>query len=235
VPANVSSNLLPGNLFHRAEEYWLPEHMSDHIYAVFNVVQTPPAFRTKFAKPVFVNESISDRLSWGKNLQSAAPYVSIPFLNSLYQINSNAGSPSLGQAVFETNGENFSPSDLKLFQTIYGMPQQDVIDLYNLAIATCTTAKCAEGNLDLQYIMGVAQNVQTYYWYTPPTGDPFVNWILDVASNPDPPQSHSISWGSIEPVKAILSFSSLIPLLSSSSLAFSIPISLSLYAYFCSN
>jgi putative alpha-1,2-mannosidase len=39
---------------------------------------------------------------------------------------------------------------------------------------------CNEGNLDLQYIMGVAQNVATIYWYVG-GGNPFVTWLTDIA------------------------------------------------------
>ena len=59
-----------------------------------------------------------------------------------------------------------------------------------------------EGNLDMQYIMGVAQNVASLYWYI---GDnnPFLAWILDVAASTSPPQVNSISWGSVEAVKQL--------------------------------
>jgi hypothetical protein len=47
--------------------------------------------------------------------------------------------------------------------------------------------------------MGVAQNVVTIYWYVD-GNDAFLQWITAVADEDDPPQSNSISWGSIEQV-----------------------------------
>jgi hypothetical protein len=47
--------------------------------------------------------------------------------------------------------------------------------------------------------MGVAQNVVTIYWYVD-GNDAFLQWITAVADEVDPPQSNSISWGSIEQV-----------------------------------
>jgi hypothetical protein len=62
---------------------------------------------------------------------------------------------------------------------------------------------CLEGNLDLQYIMGMAQSTVTIYWYCEGL-NPFVTWITDVADSPHPPTSNAISWGSIEQVIGIL-------------------------------
>jgi tripeptidyl-peptidase-1 len=56
---------------------------------------------------------------------------------------------------------------------------------------------CIEANLDVQYIMAVAQNVSTvfYYW----TGsDVWLSWISTVADMEDPPDVFSISYGSYE-------------------------------------
>ena len=63
---------------------------------------------------------------------------------------------------------------------------------------TCSSS-CNEGNLDLQYLMGVAQGTATIYWYVAGT-NPFISWALDVADESDPPKANSISWGSIEQV-----------------------------------
>ena len=56
------------------------------------------------------------------------------------------------------------------------------------------------GNLDIQYIMGVAQNTASIYWYEAGTPylDPFVQWVTDIANSPNPPLVNSMSWGSSE-------------------------------------
>ncbi len=40
------------------------------------------------------------------------------------------------------------------------------------------------------------------YWYVG-GNDPFVDWITDVADEAHPPQSNSISWGTIEQVRIV--------------------------------
>lgn len=56
------------------------------------------------------------------------------------------------------------------------------------------------GNLDIQYIMGVAQQTISIFWYEPSNSavDPFVQWVTDVANDPNPSLTNSMSWGSNE-------------------------------------
>ena len=136
--------------------------------------------------------------------------VTIPFLNAFYRIQSNKGSSNQSQGVFETDHKKFSQNDLNLFQRTFGLTVQPAIDKYGFSNTdTCYSTKypdlnnpdCYEGNLDLQYIMGISQNTKTYYWYQSYNNvDPYLNWITTMANEPNPPQSNSISWGTIEQV-----------------------------------
>lgn len=194
------TNISDTSTFHRAEEYWLPADIADHTHAVFNTVQPPPKVISKLAPPIPLDRSTS-HLRSEKTSQSGAAYVSVSFLNRIYGISSNVGSSQLSQGVFETNNENYSPNDLTYFQRYFNLPYETVIDRYGLATTSCSFGNCGEGNLDVQYLTSVAQNTPTIYWYADAsTNDPFINWILDVSSSSNPPQSNSISWGSVEQV-----------------------------------
>ena len=136
------------------------------------------------------------------------PGVTPPFLNAFYKIQSNKGNKSMSQAVFETSGEKFSPGDLKNFQISNNIPRQAAVDRKGISSTeTCLSAafpdssnpSCYEGNLDLQFLMGIAQRTTTIYWYEA-TGNPFLSWITSMANTPRPPLSSSISWGTIEQV-----------------------------------
>eukprot|EP01036_Dinobryon_divergens_P027015 gene27015-35722_t len=145
-------------------------------------------------------------------VQPAASYtyrVTISFLDSFYQVSSNKnnGSSRMSQSVFETNSEYYSPSDLTLFQQQYGLTVQAAVPYngHNTSQPCSLTGgspSCTEGNLDIQYIMGMAQVSTSIYWYTSSasssTYDPFTTWILAVAADPNPPQSNSLSWGAYE-------------------------------------
>lgn len=100
-------------------------------------------------------------------------YTDVAFLKAYYQIFNTQANSSHRQAVFETNEEYFSTSDLSSFQSDNNLVQQSAIDVggYSLTDASCSLSSnddpyrsCSEGNLDIQYIMGMAQNAMSLYW-----------------------------------------------------------------------
>lgn len=102
--------------------------------------------------------------------------VTVEFLNDFYQIRTNMGSLSLNQSVFATLNEYFSPDDLTLFQQYYDLTVQPALSIGNHSIHNCSQSgiSCFEGNLDIQYIMGIGQATSTVYWFVPADSDPFV-------------------------------------------------------------
>lgn len=70
---------------------------------------------------------------------------------------------------------------------------------FSVAHPESTNPDCYEGNLDLQFLMGVSQATTTIYWYDG-SGNPFIGWITSVSNTAKPPLSNSISWGSVEQV-----------------------------------
>jgi tripeptidyl-peptidase-1 len=57
---------------------------------------------------------------------------------------------------------------------------------------------CGEANLDVQYMMAVAQGAPTWFWFVPGDVEPFVEWINAVNDMDNPPLVHSISYGGYE-------------------------------------
>jgi hypothetical protein len=119
------------------------------------------------------------------------------FISSYYNITSNTGSLLVSQAVYETDQEGFSPSDLTMFQTTFGLPQQaPKTNQFGDFSSDCSSGYCYEGNLDVQYIMGIAQNVETTYDYELTDQYDFLsNWIISVSNTATPANVYSISWG----------------------------------------
>ena len=142
-------------------------------------------------------------------MQVQGTSVTVSFLDTFYSIPSNLGSASLSQAVFacDTGTANyFSPQDLTSFQTQYGLTQQAALIKNGHTTATCsTTFPCTEGNLDVQYIMGIAQSTVTTYWYVNTGSDSFVTFVTDVANTAQPPTVLSLSFGASEVVRDLLS------------------------------
>jgi subtilase family serine protease len=202
-----------------ANEYSIPAHLVPHLSAVFNTVQATPEIYTKYhrqddevlSSSSFATSSSSPSLRrndlslTSKGLTSSDGKVTVSFLNKFLQIESNAGSSLQQQSVFETSEEYYSPNDLAAFQDYYDLPDQAALHPYGYTTTNCVSNDCYEGNLDVQYMMGIAQDTATVYWYVPSDeANPFVLWVTDVANMTNPPLVNSISWGSNELVCMII-------------------------------
>jgi hypothetical protein len=94
-------------------------------------------------------------------LQDTTP-TTVSALNKLYKIPSNKGNATQRQTVLQMSDSFWSPDDLLLFQQRYDLPQQAALDEGNFAnnsrtSTQCNVDNCVEGNLDIQYISGIAQ------------------------------------------------------------------------------
>jgi hypothetical protein len=197
------------HIIYRASEYSIPVHLKDDIHAIFYTVQTPPEFHQRFRMK---QEKTSDgrqpfksvfRVDRNSNINAqSSSAVTVSFINSYYQVPTNIGDSRLNQSVFETANEFMSTDDLTSFQNNYGLTVQSAIGIGGYVAKTCNTEfmSCAEGNLDIQYIMGIAQKTASVYWYITDSGDtdPFVVWVTDMANQKNPPKSNSASWGALE-------------------------------------
>jgi tripeptidyl-peptidase I len=91
----------------------------------------------------------------------------------------------------------YSPSDLSKFQTQNNLPnQQPTVVGTNDANKPGT-----EASLDIEYIMGVATNIKTFFIYTNGTTggqEPFLDWIIGMNNASSAPITNSISYGDTE-------------------------------------
>lgn len=238
VEAPVSSleNLLSTTFYHwedmssaapkkfiRAKTYSLPTSISNHVAAIFEVVQPPPIISKKYAHSEENHRHLQTRRQPLSPSKPTAPQkktvvVNPPFLSNLYSIRGPLarGSVNMTQAVFETSFQYFSVSDLHDFQATFNLSRSTPIDIGGYEIIpgdNCTimsdpgvsslmpwqVKNCNEGNLDVQYIMSTAQDVATTYWYVDGDAvDAFVQFVTDVSNSQNPPRVLSISWGTQE-------------------------------------
>ena len=85
----------------------------------------------------------------------------------------------------------------------YNVPSQKIArDIGgNVDDNTCKflSYECGEANLDIQYIMGIGQDIPTTFWSTDDDST-FANWISQVAAAKDIPWVHSVSYGQVRRV-----------------------------------
>lgn len=208
----------PAKRIHRSSSYSLPSSLKEHVATVFHTVQVPPEYKPKYRMKHSVNlqalpSKTPARSFWLNferiwNPKKYDGVTTISLLKSHYKIGSLVGNASLSQSVFETADEYFSPDDLASFQKYFDLPSQEAIAKNGHDISQCSLsssgAQCSEGNLDIQYIMGIAAKTKSYYWYVSDNNgnsDPFVTWLLELADEDNPPTSNSISWGAVEQVR----------------------------------
>jgi len=154
-------------IVHRAESYKIPEQLREHISAIFQTSQAPVIpQRYGQRRPYQATSQVDDSLSQNKSID-VIPYAAAGLtgdsrpasLNQMYGISSNKASASLSQAVFETNSEKMSQSDLKKFQEQYSLPQQAAIIFNSTDSQSCNTNTCSEGNLDIQVYIQIYVSV----------------------------------------------------------------------------
>jgi tripeptidyl-peptidase I len=183
---HVNDQVKPIN---RAVHYSVDSEIADVVSAVFQTTQFPHV-----APPKIPMKAVKDD-------NEVTGHITPAKLNSYYNIFTNTGSSSASQAVFESIGQYYSPSDLTLFQEQYGIPLQNVtydIGGYESDSECVEDANnCVEANLDVQYLMAISQVTPTTYWYDGAT-DSFLDWIQAVASSENPPLVNSISYGATE-------------------------------------
>ena len=180
-------------------EYSLPVEIAVDILGVFNVADVPVNPRPNVVKgpdpPANMDRPASSSSGGGTIIPN---YVTPALLNKVYSIDSNIGSTLVSQGVYETSSQTYSPSDLTAFQNSVGIPKQSVAvdigghqsDTYCLQY----NSNCYEGNLDVQYMMGVSQVTPMTYYYIDESNF-ILNWLQVMASTPSPPLVLSVSWG----------------------------------------
>jgi len=172
----------------RAAEYTLPSHVESSIDFISGIVNFPTKGKRDFKTTTL------------KKRQDGT--VTPATLNSVYNIkDNNVASQKSTQSLFEALGQQFSSGDLADFQEEYNVsvnPVANIIGSNNGWYCLLNPNNCGEANLDVQYIMAVAQNSPTTFWVIDEnSNDPFLDWVVALAKDSNPPLVHSISYGSI--------------------------------------
>lgn len=221
----------PSDLMYRARSYSLPDFLTSHVEAAFYVTDFPMKVETSLhTHPIvqelqydevnaYLEQNVPDvvrhlrgeesrELKQKVELTAGAVYPNYVYpavLNKYYNITNNTGSSIVTQAVYATIGQTMSPSDLTAFQTKFALPIQGIAQDVNGHVSNSACVAngndCIEANLDIQYMMAVAQKIPTvfYYWNTSAGGGvDWLGWVTTIASLPNPSDVYSISYGGNE-------------------------------------
>lgn len=186
----------------RAKKYSLPRHLMEHVATVFDLVHLPVPSRIKARLHDLSNYDGFPKKKQFIRTQGGPGFVSPQLINSQYGIPSNVGLSTASQGIYAALGQYLSPSDLTAFQQYFNLPQRGISYSYgdHVADGQCgsNSEDCMEANLDVQYIMAVAQYVSTTFYYWDDSQDFMVGWMKSVSSIDNLAQIYSISYGADE-------------------------------------
>lgn len=185
----------------RAQTYSIPSYLVDDIHAIFHVSNLP------FPKKQSANGRKREQHI------SFPGYMTPQTLQALYNIPPDTSNYTFGtQAVYEATGSTFDTPDMLIFQKLFNLSHSVVSNVIgnipgrsqtqigsDLEYVQQNIASSYEPLLDLEYMMGIAPNVSTTYYYDDDINDnDFLTFIFDIATSPNPALVYSISYGTYE-------------------------------------
>jgi tripeptidyl-peptidase-1 len=175
--------------------YTIPVEIASAVDFVSGLSEMFPRLRTtSTSSPLSerVQESFDNRASPPCLYNSATPQC----LRDNYSITGSGKAANNSMAVVEFVDSYFDPADLLLFQTKYSLPKIPVANIIGL---NNPASPQLEASLDVQAIMGIAQNVPlTVISIAKAEADPFMAWVLAQNDAATTPWVQSISWGTQE-------------------------------------
>jgi tripeptidyl-peptidase-1 len=129
-----------------------------------------------------------------------APWVTPRRLQELYRIPTQLKNrqPSNAQSVTEFLGQYYAKKDLQIFMEHMGLPNYEVTKLLGPNVES---QPGLEASLDIQYMLGISNNISTWFWSLGPLHEgqePFLQWLIDISNTPTVPFVHSTSYADEE-------------------------------------
>lgn len=178
----------------RAEKYSIPVGLNLHAETVLNVIEVPyNEPKRRILPPSSMLERSKSKFE-GQDIHPAG-YLRPQEIRAYYNL-SNIYGTSLSTQGAVAFGENyFSPKSLAYFQQ--HMSFQALQPALNIGgfESEDPNKDSSEGNLDIQYIMGISPRSPTTFWHDP---GGFFTWLTAVVATPNPPLVLSISYGTPE-------------------------------------
>jgi hypothetical protein len=141
----------------------------------------------------YADGSTTSPTFWGPILPR--PMLNPSSLRELYGVGEQyVGHPDTNNsfAAVQFQGDSFSPSDLRSYLSIYGLPYTNVSVLSGSNVESMVGA---EASMDIDILEGVASRVPANVWVHPnPTSD-MLGWVISVSAAEYIPWVLSISWG----------------------------------------
>ena len=182
----------------RAHEYSVPKELDNHIHHVINVVELPlvvssgPTIIHRPSDPIEENEKTS---GFHEEKVKLNGWILPANLREYYHLEEVYGNELSTQSACGFNQDYYSPRSLAYFQkNMTNQPLQPAL-LKGGFVSEDPNLDYGEGNLDIQYIMGVSPRSPTTYWHSP---FGIFTWLVSISETINPPLVLSVSYGADE-------------------------------------
>ena len=177
----------------RAESYSIPIELTDHVNCVLNTIEMP--VRTTFSHRTPEKMSLSSKRMAGTSLQTPTASLKPLDIMNYYNMTNVFGSIESTQATYSGGNHYFSPAALEYFQKNINIQTLQPALIIGGHASDDYTLDSLEGNLDIQYLMGLSRGSPTSFWHS---NGGLSQWLIEVANQPNPPLVLSISYGADE-------------------------------------
>ena len=176
----------------RAEKYWIPRELDEHINCVFYTIEMPIVRHNRITQsgPPSKSKSrikgINDRLTYDDS-------VTPDKIRKYYNMSHNSrGGHSAEQAIYTNDDSDLSLSDLHQFQMYTGLPPRDILRKEDKTYQSQNSQRSVKNSLNVQYMMAISPLSPTIYSSIP--NDDFIQWLIEATNTTTFPSAMNILW-----------------------------------------
>ena len=180
-----------------AEMYSVPWELDEHLESVLNVIDLPyhtslPT-RSRSRSMSSVPPANRRRKSGFKTQVTDLPgFLRPQEIRAFYNLTTIYGSAQSTQAAVAFGKNYYSPQSLANFQQYISYQKLQPALLHGGYVSDSPLFDSGEGNLDIQYLIGISPGSPTTFWHNDGGYNTFLNEVLNT---PNPPLVLSLSYG----------------------------------------
>ena len=181
-----------------AEMYSIPRELDSHLESVLNVVEMPyhtSLPTTSRSRSYSLPGNRKGKGGFRKQETDPPGYLRPQEIRTFYNLNDVYGSAQSTQAAVAFGNNYFSPKSLANFQQYVSFQTLQPALLFGGFVSDSPSDDSGEGNLDVQYLIGISPGSPTTFWRNSGGFNTFLNEVLNT---PNPPLVLSMSYGSQE-------------------------------------
>jgi tripeptidyl-peptidase I len=165
----------------RAEKYWVPKELNEHVHSVLNAIDLP----ARQSRDLIVKEPIPEIKTESRfsSLSNKPDGMTPAYIRTYYNLTNVYGSNLSTQAVFSYNDRYFSPRSLATFQKLFGETIQPVASVIGGYTSDNPYNDSNDSVTTIEYITSISRGSPTIFWHS--TG--FSDWLLEVSAMVNPP------------------------------------------------